>query len=947
MEFLRYVTEDLYGKFGGELKNVTIVLPSRRAGLFIKDCLAGKVADKPLRMPECITIVDLFDELCDLHAVDEIRAVSLLYDIYCAKTTPAGATESLMTLDAFYGWGRQLIADFNNADKNAVDTTGENIFRSSAEAQELSVTRLDPEVRERLVGLIKGDSGSITEVSDDSFRKAYERLWGVLPEIYVELKERLLQDGYGLDGARCRRVIDRFDEVWPTICHRTFVFVGFNLLLGVEKKLMHLIADEGKALFYWDYNEQFHKEEPFLNVYDNVKRNFEEFGGLFESKPSVEKSIKVVSALSDDAQARYVNTWLRENAARGSKTAVVLCNELMLQPVVSSVPEEMSGRVNVTRGFPMKQTDIFAKISKWLRTVDVEQNSPGGVLGKLLAYIDAEWEMVTVDSAKDEDSADLKWYDLLAIESVYQARCVVVRLKRFVDDGTLAKVGKLSTLRNLLMNLLGSVDIPFHGEPITEVQVMGVLETRTLDFDNLLLLNVEEGVIPRKHQDHSFIPYYLRKYYRLTTADEEAEVYAYNFFRLLRRARNINIMYSNAQTAEGRKTMSRFLMQIMTSVTLRDRVERYMLLNNRPADSLAETQSVSTKTPNEDLPPGATAHKTYADKLRAQIRKDPSKSLSLSPTAITTYLGCKRKFYYRYMLDIDEPVNDRSLLTPAEIGTLVHNSIEASYAIITDGGRHPSVTPEQIRSFLDNPRRMDEAVDNAYGEMNNDYRRRCCPSAAADTAPDYYVRSQHPVETEVAKAYLRNILEGDSHLVDFKIEGNELRKFFRANVSGVGEIQIGGSIDRLDMVTETQGRILRIVDYKTGRYEPEKMKVGSLEELFEPDPRHEHAYVLQTMIYSLACLDDPQIAERYSGIPVKPQLLFTQKNLSDFSPDLSVGGEVIKDFNKIKQAFREGLLRLVETILAEEEFALIEADGALSPCDNCAYNILCDRRKRS
>ncbi len=956
MEFLKFVIEDLYKRFDGHLENVTVVLPTRRASLFVKKYLAEQVGDKPICAPECTTMTDLFDTLCPLKPADEIKTVCLLYDIYKQKMSNISIPGHQLTLDNFYSWGRQLISDFNNIDKNYIDSNGTDILKISAEAHEFDKDNLDPEVKERIRNLMRGHVANQIDKTDyeDSFKKIFEQIWSALPDIYTELSKMLQKENCALEGARNKWVVNNFENLWREMNDTTFAFAGFNILLGTERKFMQLVKREGKALFYWDYDQTFHESETYIPAYHNVANDVEEFGGEYEkTSDNNERTINIVSANSANAQARYVHDWLINNHKEGQSSAVVLCDETMLQPVVFSIPEKFSEKVNITKGFPMKNTRIYARICSWFKNANTPDNPNviADILHNLRDFIDREWESTCSQSAQSEESSadtSYEWYEMLDRESIFQSRCIVSRFISLVEEGVFKEVKEFYTIRNLLTAHLGMVSIPFHGEPITDVQIMGVLETRTLDFDNVLLLNVEEGVVPQSGHDHSFIPYYLRKYYNLTTLDDQAQVYSYNFFRILRRAHNVTLLYSEAMTSNEQKSMSRFVMQILASSNLRKYVTRSKLVTSSVARKPESLPSAVEPVAN-DKTRQLTSFSNYKEKLLNNKKNHPERPLSLSPSAINTYLRCKRSFFMKYMLGLKEPVNSGNFLQANELGTLVHESVRAAYNTITEGRSAGTIIPpDLIKTFLKNPLNIDRAISKAYESMNKDYYlRNTAPRTGSAVVPakipEFYVISDHPIETSVAKQYLRNVLENDCQLKNFRILGNELECYATISITGVGDIKVGGMIDRLDMVEEAGNPLIRIVDYKTGRYDEKKMKADNIDQLFESGT--EQGYVLQTMIYSLACVENAQLAAELGKLPVKPQLLFTQKKLSNFNPDIIIDKTAVKDFRDYRDDFENGLTDLVRQILEETDFEMIpwSPEDRQSLCRRCPFTVLCGR----
>ncbi|MGN1213406.1 MAG: PD-(D/E)XK nuclease family protein, partial [Bacteroidaceae bacterium] len=553
-------------------------------------------------------------------------------------------------------------------------------------------------------------------------RQAFKYLWRKLPEIYSEFVARLKKENLALEGTRNRWVIDNFDIICDDIKNTTFAFVGFNMLTYTEQTLMSRIKETCDTLFYWDYDKEFVNQEPDIDAYKNVVKNIKMFGGCFEEdNEAVKKTVNVISASSDNAQARYVYKWLCENNRENEKSAVVLCDESLLQPVVFSIPSFLSGNVNITKGFSMKHTRAYSSLALWLKKRDVEKIQSRDLLLQLKEYVDKSLAEATErlnqrkqvglsgngdekESNRDDISHEVRWYELLDVEAFYQTRCIVVRFIDLIDDE--ATVGLLSphVLRNILLSRLASADIPFHGEPLTDVQVMGMLETRILDFDNLLLLNVEEGVMPAVGRDNSFIPYYLRKYYGLTTADEQAEVYAYNFFRLLRRAKNITVLFSEAQTAEKQKSMSRFVMQMLTSKTFAPVINRKRLVlstvENDTSTNFAKEEAVVARF--------GSRFNTFGEKLASQ------KTADLSPSAINTFLRCRRLFFYKYMLGLAEPEEKTNVLQNNELGSLIHESVRAAFRMMLGGKEMGRVSGNAIKSFVEKEYYVDKAVAMAY-----------------------------------------------------------------------------------------------------------------------------------------------------------------------------------------------------------------------------------------
>ncbi len=653
--FLHTVLSDLIQRVGLEgLSHTTLVFPMQRAGLFAKQEIASYLsasidsrdpsdprdprasresrASSPIILPHFTTIDALADSLCTLRDEEELVSVCRLYEAYCQHidTDP-------MPVDVFYGWGLQLLNDFSAVDMALVPM--QQVLDNAATASLMDSDSLDEEVRQRLLTLL-GEQGA-----NKSIRHYFQSLWDKLPAIYDTFHRSQLADGVGSKGAKARWVIEHFDEVQDRLNHRTFVFIGFNYLLGAERRLMELIQAHTPTLFYWDYDPSFTLD---ASVYHFLRDDITHFGNCLPDAPSVytpsaQRSMQALACQSSTAQSRYVHDWLLAHHRPGDKTAIVLADESMLQSVIYAIPDDY--RVNITKGFPLRQTYIYARAIQLLEHLD-ETAPMDASLDSLAKQLEAEYKATATEERQS-------WQSILADEAYYRTQLVIRQLRVLLDRNDFIRrtLSSYKLLRSLLRRQLEMVSIPFHGEPVTDIQIIGVLETRLLDFNHVLILNVEEGVVPNTRVDHSFLPYDLRKAYGMQTRDEEAKIYAYNFFRLIRRPQDVTFTFSEATTEMGKKTLSRFLMQLLASPAYA--VERYRLteLATCVPYALPDTQW----QPSDQRPD------------------------HLSPSAINDYIECPREFYLKHIQHLHEPDQDTTMLSVSTFGTLVHETLSAVY----------------------------------------------------------------------------------------------------------------------------------------------------------------------------------------------------------------------------------------------------------------------------
>ena len=899
-----------------QLSRTTLVLPSHRAGLVLKDELLRLQQERQAQAvwaPQVQTLTQLQDALSPLYAEDELMTIVRLYKHY--RRLNEGDSD-LMPLDMFYGWGRQMLADFTNVDASMPQAEVQNFFENTVAAHELADWHLDPDTEERLRALLPDAQGAEYKAQADSVRAQYEHLWRQIYQLYTALRSEMEQQQKGYPGMRQRAVIEHWDDeyVQTKLAGRTYIFVGFNYLLPVERDMMMRLRDANQALFYWDFVTNF---ETNTKAFSFAELNSGILGSALPPRAPLTgnpASVTLVSCVSREAQAQYVHRWLQENyTEKGQKVGVVICDETMLESVIYTLPPiTLPGQtepepVNITKGFPLRNTAVYARVLKWLgdrQRGKAEDLVSPELIDRMLSEVftpDTE-----IAAPADAGNASLSWQELLILESEYQTRKIANQMRLLIANGIDNVPFTLKLLRLLMRRTMENVTMPFHGEPVTDMQVMGVLETRLLDFDKLLLLNVEEGIIPQRKNDCSFIPFYLRKAYHMQTSDERATVYAYNFFRLLTRAGHSTLLYASADTAEGGKGMSRFVMQILYSPEFK--VEKQYL------------QEQGTLSARTDISTAMT------EKL--QLKR-------LSPSALNTYISCPRSFYLQYVLGLRPKEEEATLFKANTLGSFVHHSMEYLYrtCLHCDNVHPVRVQPEQIEAMRTDEALLDEALAYAYTEMNKEWLKD------HPDEPDHFVPDHHLGENVIIKGYVSNILERDCKdaKTGLQIYMLEQRLAFRVPIDGVGEIEVGGNIDRLDIFGPEGNECLRVIDYKSGGYSDtthaDKMS-AAWDEMMEND---EKGYVRQTLIYSHAVMLKDQ-----TGLRIEPNLFFCRRKLIDITATtIDVEQQPVTDYRQISEQFYLALQDKIKLIFSATDFP---------PCDEgkcpsfCPFFMLCGRK---
>ena len=774
------------------------MLPSHRAGLVLKNELLQLQRDqnqKAIWAPDVKTLQQLQDALSPLYTEDELMTIVRLYRIY---RNNQDHPNELLPLDQFYTWGRQMIADFTNVDASMHASEVDNFFDNTIAAHELSTWELEPEVEERLRSLFADRIASGGEYSalaewEKSIKAQYEVLWRNIHTFYKALRAEMEAEQKGYPGLRQRAVIERWEEpyIQEQIAGRTYVFVGFNYLLPVERELMTLLRDAGQALFFWDFVPDF---ETNTKAFSFAQQNSQILGRQDDShsaQPTFPKPITVLSCVSKEAQAQYVHRWLQENyTQKGQKVGVVICDETMLEAVIYTLPaitlegQDQPEPINITKGFPLRHTDVYARVLSWLydrKRGDAEQEVTEQIIDDLeQSLVNGEWSMVN-----DDNQETMTWQELLILESEYQVRKVLNQMRQLVRQGLGDIPFSLKLLRLLIRRIMENITLPFHGEPVTDIQVMGVLETRLLDFDKLLLLNVEEGVVPQTQADSSFIPYYLRKAYSMQTSDERATVYAYNFFRLLSRAGHSTLLFTSTDAANS-KGMSRFIMQMLVSD--RFQVTKGQLKEQSAIEPIDEARLNTSGTSLLD-----TLHVTNGRVMGAE-----DKPYCLSPSALNTYLTCPRLFCFTYIQGVRQPDEDEKIFGAATIGTFVHNAMQYLYEthLGCSNDKKVTISPDDIDRILQDEKKIDEAMIHAYEKANQQWE------VHHPGEKEHYKAAEHRSEQSTIRTYIQNILERDraDAALGLQIYLLEADRYVEVEVPEVGRIKMGGRIDRVDIL---------------------------------------------------------------------------------------------------------------------------------------------------
>ena len=891
-EFLAYVADDMLSKYGTDLSHIAVVFPNKRASLFLNEHLA-RTAQKPVWSPASITISELFRQQSECQVADPVKLVCDLHKSFCL------CTQSQETLDKFYGWGQLLLTDFDDIDKNMADAN--RVFANLQDIHELDdISYLTDEQRE----MIQRFFSTFSKDHNSELKERFLRLWSHFADIYHDFNQRLSAQQLAYEGVLYRQVVESLDaneDLATRFPYDHYLFVGFNLLQKVEQQLFGELQKAEKARFYWDFDHYYmqrHEAGQYIGRYlehfpNELDVTATDIYGNF-NRP---KTVSYISAPTEDIQARYVSTWLRENQRLkdGRRTAIVLCNENLLQTVVHCLPDEVD-KVNVTTGYPLSQTPVASLINIWFdlqllgrtpRMLRIFQRHP------YAQYIsDDQQPLLQILREVATKNGDP---DPLFQESLFRAYTLVNRIENLRQSGDLTV--DMTTLQRLMKQIIQQTSIPFHGEPAEGIQIMGVLETRNLDFDHVLLLSCNEGNIPRGMNDSSFIPHSIRQAYELTTIENKVTIYAYYFHRLLQRACDVTILY-NSSTEDGQRgEMSRFMLQLMVESP-----------HSITRQTLQSGQIVHKWQP---VPIEKTSHVMQV--MQSQFT---TQHPILSPTAITKYMRCPLQFYYLYVADIQQPntPDDEQELDNRIFGNIFHEAADIIYKQLPR-----NIDKSLLSHLLTSKVEIERAVDEAFHRV----------------IPHVPQRGLHLINRQVIIHYLRQLITIDQRLTPFTILGLEydVKRLLTPHLTHFQPTIIGGRIDRLDLIHD---EYIRVVDYKTGSRHLKPLP--DVEAIFKPEYICEHSdYYLQTFVYA-----DIVSRQQSSKFPVSPALLFIQHaGGEDYDPTLCFGKDPVRDIAQFSARFNE-LLEEKITEIFSPDIPFIPTDN-LRTCNSCPFAPLCRR----
>ncbi|MDR6299862.1 PD-(D/E)XK nuclease family protein [Mesonia maritima] len=817
--FIEETLSKILEQNSADLSQLVFILPSKRAGGFLKNEIKQKVTET-IFAPTVLSIEEFIVDITNLKPLDNTNSLFKFYETYSSLTDKNDKED----FETFYAWAQTLIYDFNEIDRYLIDS--QDFFSYLSKIQDLNHWSYPDEQTELI--------------------QNYLKFWHKLPEYYKHYTEKLLAENEAYQGLIYREASIKIEEYLATE-DRQFIFIGFNALNNAEQKIIQHVIEKNKGEVFWDIDKVFfqdkaHDASLFLRQYKENWPVFNENKKIFNwiaDNYSAEKTIEVYGIPKNIGQAKHIGNLLKNYSAEElTNTAIALNDEALLLPLLNSLPANVE-KANITMGLPLAETPL-ASLFESLFVIQEEKtekyyykpvmdilNHPFvinylGETSHILQQKIAEENQVFISlhllqSIISEDKVELlkncftnykdnvtnflkalekitlilkeelQQASSLEIEYLFHFNKLFKKIQNLLAENN--PINSIQALHKIYKDTLSTESLDFSGSPFDGLQIMGMLETRVLDYERVIISSVNEGLLPAGKSNNSFIPYDLKKEYQLPTYKEKDAVYAYHFYRLLQRAKEVHLLYNNDQSGFQAGEQSRFITQLQ--------------IEKQPKHTLTFHQI----NPN--------VHTTKRD--LKQIDKTPEvleklKNLAkygFSPSALTSYIRNPLDFYKNYVLGIRDTEEVEESIAANTLGTVVHDTLEHLYKPY-EGKNIDAAILKKMQT---------EANQQIVKEFQKTYKQ----------AP--INQGKNLIVFEIAKRYISNFLQQELKTLEqhslqiIQIENKLKAKLEIENLDF--PIYIGGKVDRVDQLDEN----LRIIDYKTGKVDQPDLNLKNWEQL--------------------------------------------------------------------------------------------------------------------
>ena len=826
------------------ISELTFVLPNKRAGVFLKQELAKQV-NSPVFLPEIISVEDFVEEVSQLKQLNNLEALLEFYALY-TSITPKQEVESF---DRFSKWATIVLQDFNEIDRHLVDPV--KIFNYLSAIQEINHWSLDP--------------------SPTKMIRGYLKFWKQVSRYYAAFSEYLLNQGLGYQGLIYKNAIDNLETYLQSTKRKKHIFIGFNALNAAESRIIQALLHHQIAEVFWDADKLF-LESPYHDAGLFMRRYKKEWpyykSNPFNSITThytTPKTIHITGAPKQISQVKYVGELISAlyTQHKLENTALVLADENLLLPILSALPSEVKS-ANITMGLPLAQVPLASFIDQWFK---LQITASGryyhkdiiGVLGHpflapLFQTNQDNHSQNIINNIRRDNLMALSCEELLALApeaesplrllfepcranpkaAIQQLLRLFLELKKQYNDKGVNNtlyleyiyrfsalfqqienydaahniVDSITTLQHLFKDVLTKETLDFKGQPLNGLQIMGMLESRVLDFETVIIVSVNEGILPAGKTKNSFIPFDVKIENNLPTYKEKDAVYTYHFYRLLHRAKAVHLVYNTEPEVLKGSEPSRFIAQL----ELEDHHQcRHQILTPK-VPKISTSPLLVKKT------------KPILESLQALAER------GLSPSSLGQYIRNPIDFYNQKILGLKENNDLEETIKATTFGSVVHYTLEAFYK--------PFVGQQlDIEKLLELKPKIEPTVRQFFKEL---YKK------------GDITRGKNLISFEIAKRYISNFIDYE---IEFLKKGHIVQlKALEAPINATLDsselafpVCLRGNIDRIDTCDGT----LRILDYKTSKVNQTDLNLVDWAPLIEDYKAHNKSFQLLMYAYIL------------------------------------------------------------------------------------------------
>lgn len=884
--FLYRVAQSITNNKDIDFENTLVILPNQRAKNFLSQYICN--SDSPIFLFDMVSIDDVVkNNVYDKILMDKLPLIYNLYKSYCkvyySHNQPLEG-EKIESFTDFYTWGRKLLNDFDEIDKHLIEA--KIFYRNIKEYKDLQadtneyLTKEQKEILQRFFN-IKFDS------DEQPIIKNFVKIWNCLYDIYEDFNNSLLEQNSAYSGRMYKDFALRLENREITLKYKHIIIVGFSVLNQVEKKIFQILKNDYQTEFYWDYDIYYAdnmENEAGIFIRENIKQfpmpaNFQKLS--FDRINNSKQKLKIVKSSYSSYSLAYIKQWLNEINYRNqdpNDIAIILHDESIIPMVLKSLPEDIS--VNITMGYPFIQTLLYNKIMTCVNEC-IKQ-------GFQSEDIDRGIRLLAQDILKQEDE-NIFW-QLDVLKSINETLLAFAKTLDYYKREDISE----EILLDVVKKYLNKESADLISDATNGIQIMGLLETRCLDFKYVLMLSTSDDNLPKIASDSSFIPFSFKEAYNMMSVKRKTGLFAYYFYRLFHTAERMDFVYNSKQN-EKELEMSRFLRQI--------KIE----LPNKPE----ETDFVGNKL-------YTTAKKECRFDI-SELKFLDKGEKTLSASSLNKLIDCEKKFYYSSIKGLSKDIEIENYRAIA-FGNMFHLIANMYYqARFTDKNKEDeALIIEVIESAFNNP--FDKET------QKKDYFNR---QKDLDALEGFH--------KQILSNYLQLLVKTD------KEEGNQ---YILGEENFTHSLSIGEHIihfkSRLDRIDTDKNDNFRIVDYKTGK-RPKDFKINSIADIFDRErDRMEIGNIFEILFYCWLIYNQKEgNSFKYtSKTNIKPTVLF----ISDIK-----NGDIIYDntpliyTEQINEEFEKELKALLSTLITKGADAIYEETTFTKTCKKCDFALLCGK----